>query len=170
MTNKMHELYELTKRFNTISGAINETSSRAFVEQYSYIREEFNELATTLGEGGNYPLSLESYMLEPALDDCLDIVITVFGFLQKLEQLGIDVNGAAIATANNNLDKYPVRPAVAYETVERKLREGVVCTANFHAEYGVYVIRNTENGKVVKPYNFVPNNLNSFIPLGTEIK
>lgn len=170
MTNKMTELYELTKRFNTISGAIKEVDSKAFAEQYGYIKSEFYAMSQTMRDNERSDPHLYTSSLEPFLDNCLDVIITAFGALQKLEQLGIDVNGAAIATTNNNLEKYPERPAVAYETVERKLRDGVVCTANFHAEYGVYVIRNTATGKVIKPYNFVSNSLLKYIPYGTEVK
>lgn len=171
--NKMSELYELTKKFNTISGAINETSSSAFIEQYNYIREEFEELTASLGGEYSYSnncLTLKEHKTEQVLDDCLDIIITVFGFLQKLEKLGVDVNGAAIATANNNLEKYTTIPTVAHETVERKAQDGVQCVATFNPEYQVYVIRNKASGKIVKPYNFVSNSLMEFVPEGIFVE
>jgi hypothetical protein len=90
--------------------------------------------------------------------------------LQKLETLGVDVNGAAIATAENNLSKYPATPAVAHETVERKARDGVKVLAKFSEEFGVYTLRNADTMKVVKPYNFVSNNLSAFVPKDSEIK
>jgi hypothetical protein len=164
---KMNELYELTKKFNTISGAINETSETSLIEQYTYIREEFKEMADTFGDDVYYDssqLSLETRMITPLLDDCLDVLITVFGMLQKLETLGVDISGAAIATAMNNLSKYPTAPTAAHETVERKAREGVEVLANFNEEFGVYTLRNAETGKVVKPYNFISNDLSVFVP------
>jgi hypothetical protein len=139
---KMNELYELTKKFNTISGAINETSETSLIEQYTYIREEFKEMADTFGDDVYYDssqLSLETRMITPLLDDCLDVLITVFGMLQKLE-------------------------TAAHETVERKAREGVEVLANFNEEFGVYTLRNAETGKVVKPYNFISNDLSVFVP------
>jgi hypothetical protein len=161
--NKMQELYELTKRFNTISGAIHETSITSFIEQYNYIAEEFGELSETMMDDG-------ALNCANALDDCIDIVITVFGMIQKLETLGADVNGAAIATAMNNLSKYPAAPAVAHETVERKARDGVEVLAKFNEDFGVYTLRNVDNGKVVKPYNFVSNDLSAFVPKNLEVK
>jgi hypothetical protein len=171
--NKMQELYELTKRFNDISGATKEVSEKSLIEQYTYIREEFKEMADTFGDDVYYDssqLSLETRMVEPLLDDCLDVLITVFGMLQKLETLGVDVNGAAIATAENNLSKYPAAPAVAHETVERRAREGMEVLTKFNEEYGVYTLRNAVTMKVVKPYNFVSNDLRVFVPKDLEIK
>jgi hypothetical protein len=172
--NKMTELYNLTKRFNDLSGATKEVSEKSLIEQYMYIREEFFEMADTFNDDvtgyGTTKLSLETRMVEPLLDDCLDVLITVFGMLQKLETLGVDVDGAAIATAVNNLYKYTFEPAVAHETVERKARDGVKVLAKFSEEFGVYTLRNADNGKVCKPYNFVSNELSAFVPKDLEIK
>ena len=149
-------------------------SEKSFIEQYMYIREEFFEMADTFNDDttgyGTTKLSLETRMVEPLLDDCLDVLITVFGMLQKLETLGVDVDGAAIATAINNLSKYPTAPVVAHETVDRKARDGVEVLAKFNEEFGVYTLRNAVTGKVVKPCNFVSNNLNAFVPKNLEIK
>ena len=177
MQNKMSELYELTKKFNTISGSINELSEKAFIEQYTYIKEEFKELAATVGdiENNDYSTRVESLTLEPAalvyaLDDCLDILITTFGFLQKLENLGVDINQAAIDTAMNNLSKYPSSPTVAHETVERKRLEGIETKAVFNEAENFYVIRNVATGKVVKPHNFVSNDLSGYITTDAKEK
>lgn len=170
MQNRVSELYELTKKFNTISGSISELSEKAFIEQYTYIKEEFNELAVTVGdiENDDYSTRVESLTLEPtllayALDDCLDILITTFGFLQKLENLGVDISQAGIDTAMNNLSKYPIEPAVAHETVERKRLDGIEIKAVFNEAANCYVIRNVATAKVVKPYNFVSNDLSKYI-------
>lgn len=166
----MQEFWDLTKKFNDISGASQELSEKAFLEQFEYISEEYKEMCTTLGYTEDDFPSLEPHMLEPLLDDTLDVIITAFGMLHKLENLGVDIGAAAIATANNNLEKYTERPAVAYETVERKLREGIVSSANFHADYGVYVIRNVNTGKVIKPFDFISNDLSQFITKNVEDK
>jgi hypothetical protein len=172
--NKMQELYNLTKEFNDISGATTEVREKALVEQYRYIKEEFFELVDTFDDDTSvYSVrkpKITSRMIEPLLDDCLDIIITVFGMLQKLETLGVDVDGAAIATALNNLSKYTCSPAVAYETVDRKARNGEKVLANFNEDFGVYTLRNVETGKVVKPYNFISNDLSKFVPKDLEVK
>jgi hypothetical protein len=158
--NKMTELYNLTKRFNDISGATNEVSEKSFYEQMEYIEEEFFELKHALYDNN----------ITEVLDGCIDVLITTYGMLQKLETLGVDINGAAIATAENNLSKYPATPAVAHDTVERKARDGVEVLAKFNEEFGVYTLRNAVTMKVVKPYNFVSNDLSAFVPKGLEIK
>ena len=171
MTNKFSELYELTKKFNNISGASKELSQKAFIEQYTYIREEFHELTSSLGGETAYDenrMTLEDYMLVPALDDCLDIIITVMGFLQKLEALGVNVDSAAVATAENNLSKYTNSPYVAQESVDRYARQGVEVTSVFHQDENCYVLRDVKTGKVKKPFNFVSNDLGKFVSKRVE--
>ena len=158
MQNKMSELYELTKKFNDISGANKELSLKAMREQFLYIDEEVNEIRDALNTDN----------LTEVLDGCIDTIITVFGLLQKLENLGVDINQAAIGTALNNLSKYPSPPAVAHETVERKRLEGVETKAAFNEAENCYAIRNVNTGKIIKPYNFVSNDLSKFIT--TEVK
>lgn len=164
----MQEFWELTKKFNDISGASQELSEKAFIEQYGYIKEEFNEMTATL-DGGIDP-SLEGYMLEPLLDDTLDVIITAFGMLQKLENLGVDVGAAALSTAYNNLSKYPTKPHWAHESVERFARSGVTVKAVFNIQEGRYVLRDVSNGKVKKPFNFVSNDLSQFITKEVKVK
>ena len=167
----MQEFWDLTKKFNDLSGASQELSEKAFLEQYSYIREEFNEMSTTLGYTEDSIPSLESYMLESLLDDTLDVIITAFGMLHKLENLGIDINGAALATAHNNLSKYPVRPYIAHETVDRLfMKDGTVAEAKFNEQENCFIIRDVNTGKVKKPFNFIPNDLRQFIPEEAEVK
>lgn len=165
----MQEFWELTKKFNNISGASNELSEKAFIEQYTYIREEFGEMTNTFnGEAINPTLGPQ--MLEPLLDDTLDVIITAFGMLQKLENLGVDINAAAIATANNNLSKYPTRPYIAYESVDRFTRDGITVNAVFNEAENCFVLRDASNGKVKKPFDFISNDLHQFITKKVEDK
>ena len=151
--NKMTELYNLTKKFNDISGANKELSLKSMREQFLYIDEEANEIRDALSTDN----------LTEVLDGCIDTIITVFGLLQKLENLGVDINQAGIDTAMNNLSKYPSSPTVAHETVERKRLECIETKAVFNEAENCYAIRNIKNGKIVKPYNFVSNDLSKFI-------
>ena len=165
----MSSLYELTKKFNAISGASKELSEKAFIEQYTYIREEFKEMASTFGDDYCSSLSLKVQMIEPLLDDCLDVIITVFGMLQKLENLGVDVNQAAIDTAMNNLSKYTTSPSIAHDTIDKLLmKDGTIAKAVFNESENCYVIRDVTTGKVKKPSNFVSNDLDCYVT--TEVK
>jgi hypothetical protein len=164
MNNKFQQLYDLTKRFNNISGVTKEVSEKASLEQCTYIREEFNEMVDTFGDYTTMKPGLEVRMLAPLLDDCLDVIITVFGMLQKLETLGVDVGEASINTAMNNLSKYSPSPAIAHQTVEKlQLEKGIHAEAKFNEEHNCYVIRNKASGKVCKPMDFVSNDLAVFI-------
>lgn len=159
MTNKMTELYELTCKFNDISGANKELSLKAMREQFLYIDEEVNEIKE----------ALDSNDLVELLDGTIDTIITAFGLLQKLENLGVDVGQAGIDTAHNNLSKFPNAPAVAHQTVEKVgIEKGIEAVATFNEEHGVYVIRNKYTGKVCKPLDFVSNDLNSYITTGVK--
>ena len=152
--NVMSILYEQTEKFNTISGAINETTEQAFTEQFEYISEEFFELKQALVDND----------LSEVLDGCVDVIITAFGMLQKLESLGVNVQDAATATGENNLSKYTPSPAIAHQTVEKLLIEkGIRAEAKFNEEHNCYVIRNKTSGKVCKPLDFVSNALSVFI-------
>lgn len=159
MKNEMSALYELTCKFNDISGANKELSLKSMREQFLYIDEEVNEIRDALSTDN----------LTELLDGCLDTVITVFGMLQKLESLGVDINSAAVDTAMNNLSKYPNSPAVAHQTVEKvSIEKGIEAVATFNEEHGVYVIRNKQTGKVCKPVDFISNDLSSYIT--TKVK
>lgn len=152
--NKMTELYELTKKFNDISGANKELSLKAMREQFLYIDEEVNEIRDALSTDN----------LTEVLDGCIDTIITVFGLLQKLENLGVDINQAGIDTALNNLSKYPNSHYIAHQTVEKaKIEKGIEAVASFNEEHGYYTIRNKHTGKVLKCIGYIPNNLNSYI-------
>lgn len=154
MTNKMTELYELTRKFNDISGANKELSLKAMREQFLYIDEEVNEIKE----------ALDNNDLVELLDGTIDTIITAFGLLQKLENLGVDVGQAGIDTAHNNLSKFPNAPAVAHQTVEKVgIEKGIEAVATFNEEHGVYVIRNKENGKVLKCVGYIPNDLGKYI-------
>lgn len=161
MQNKMSELYELTKKFNDISGANKELSLKAMREQFLYIDEEVNEIRDALSTDN----------LTEVLDGCIDTIITVFGLLQKLENLGVDINQAAIDTAMNNLSKYTKSGISAHGTIGKVAKEkGIEAVATLNEEHGVYVIRNKHTGKVVKPIDFASNDLSKFITADVKEK
>ena len=90
-------------------------------------------------------------------------MVTAIGLLQKLENLGMNVNKALYKTAVNNLSKFPTTEAVAIETVEMYERQGIDVVVEFKSKYDVYVIKDA-NDKVRKPSDFVSNDLKDCIP------
>lgn len=136
--------------FNELSGGAKELSEEAVVSQYDLIKEEFNELTA----------AMQAKDTEEVLDGCIDILVTTYGLLQKLEALGCNVEQAMIDTANNNASKFPYAdqgPNVL-ATVAMYAEQGIKVQGTFNDEYQRYVIRDT-NGKVRKPLGYVSNDL-----------
>lgn len=139
--------------FNKLAGKDTLVSHKDLTEQFKLIVEELKE--TCDGLATNNP--------EEVLDGTIDVMVTAIGLLQKLENLGMDVNKALYKTATNNLSKFPTTEAVAIETVEMYERQGIDVVAEFKSKYDVYVIKDA-NDKVRKPSDFVSNDLKDCIP------
>ena len=142
-------LYENSLRACEIAGQDKEYLYQARKQQLSYIQSEVQELAE----------ALEELDLVEELDACVDILVTVFGYMQKLEQHGARLDKAMVKTADNNLSKFPKtleevqQTQEFYKTVKNK---ETVCSYN--PDYKRYVVRDT-NGKYLKPSSFVENDL-----------
>lgn len=146
------ELYSDTYAFNSISGSIQETSGKSFGDQFSFIEEEFYELkdATDNAE---------------SLDACVDILVTVLGYMQKMQYTyGADIAQAMNLVAANNLSKYPTTKEIAEQTVKMYADKGVETCYSYNEDYQVYVIRDKLTGKVKKPVGFQPVDLSVCFP------
>lgn len=149
------ELYSDTYAFNSISGSIQETSQKSFGDQLSFIEEEFEELQ----EGHADFDKVES------LDACVDILVTVMGYMQKMQYTyGADVAKAMDLIAENNLSKYPPTKELAEQTVKMYADKGVETYYTYNEDYQVYVIRDKITGKVKKPVGFKPVDLSVCFP------
>lgn len=144
--------------FNKLAGKDTLVSHKDLTEQFKLIVEELKE--TCDGLATNNP--------EEVLDGTVDVMVTAIGLLQKLENLGMNVNKALYKTAVNNLSKFPTTEAVAIETVEMYERQGIDVVAEFKSKYDVYVIKDA-NDKVRKPSDFVSNDLKDCIPKNLQI-
>lgn len=142
-------LYENSIKACDIAGQTEEISDEAKTQQLSYITSEVQELKEALEAGD----------LVEQLDACQDILVTVFGFMAKLEQQGAWLEKAMVKTADNNLNKFPLTLVEALDTqafyAEVKNKETSVV---FNQEYKRYVIRD-KNGKYLKCKGFVENDL-----------
>ena len=150
-------LYLDSAVFNEISASATNNSLESFQLQRDLIKEEFLELS----EG------LDTNDLEEQLYGVVDVLVTAFGYLQKLANTyDIDVAEACNRVASNNLTKYPVDEQVAYATVEMYDAQGRGATYYEKSEdHGVYVIRDALTNKVKKPKGFVPVSLADLIPV-----
>ncbi len=144
--------------FNEIAGKDKLVSHKDLREQFKLIVEELKE--TCDGLATNNP--------EEVLDGTVDVMVTAIGLLQKLQNLGMDVNKALYKTAVNNLSKFPTTEAVAIETAEMYERQGVDVVVEFKSDFDVFVIKDT-NDKVRKPSDFVSNDLKDCIPENLQI-
>lgn len=151
----VENLWDDTYAFNSISGSIQETSLESFSGQLSFIREEFNELEEAFDNSDNVE----------ALDACVDILVTVMGYMQKMQYTtGANIAYAMDLIAENNLSKYPKDRAVAEQTVEFYKQNGTETYISYNEDYQVYVIRDKLTGKVKKPVGFEPVDLSVCFP------
>ena len=142
-------LYENSLKACEIAGQDKEFSYQFRKQQLSYIQSEVQELAD----------ALEELDLVEELDACLDILVTVFGYIQKLEALGARVDVAMVKTADNNLSKFPTALEEVQQTQEfYKTVKNKETVFGYNSDYKRYVVRDM-NGKYLKPSSFVENDL-----------
>lgn len=149
-------LYENSLRACEIAGQDKEFSYQFRKQQLSYIQSEVQELAD----------ALEELDLVEELDACQDILVTVFGYLQKLEALGARVDKAMVKTADNNLSKFPNTIEEVQQTQEfYKTVKNKETVFGYNPEYKRYVVRDM-NGKYLKCKSFVENDLSDCFDKG----
>ena len=151
--------------FNEIANKHNLTSLKDIERQYELILEEVKEIK----EKG-----IDKNNAKEVLDGCLDVMVTAFGLMQKLEILGVDMSTAMCDTATNNLSKFPSDKQEATETSIYHTMQGVAVTAEYNTEYEVFVVKNKQD-KVMKSVSFENNDLSNCIPVdlllhGFEVK
>jgi hypothetical protein len=140
--------------FNEIANKHKLTSLKDIQRQYELILEETLEIK----EKG-----IDQNNVKEVLDGCLDVMVTAFGLMQKLEILGVDMSTAMCDTATNNLSKFPSDAQEATETSIHHMKQGVFVTAEYNTEYEVFVVKNKQD-KVMKPASFESNDLSNCIP------
>jgi hypothetical protein len=142
------ELYEDSYTFNRIAGSIDNISRESFDLQLKLIEEEVKELREAFNSDSNVE----------QLDGCIDILVTTFGFIQKLQEAySCNVAEACYLTGDNNLSKFPTNHDQVQDVVEYYADKGQTVTTELNKEFGCYVIKNT-NGKVMKPRPFYKDN------------
>ena len=149
-------LYENSLRACEIAGQDKEFSYQFRKQQLSYIQSEVQELAD----------ALEELDLVEELDACQDILVTVFGYMQKLQQHGARVDKAMVKTADNNLSKFPTTLEEVQQTQEfYKTVKNKETVFGYNPDYKRYVVRDM-NGKYLKCKSFVENDLSDCFDKG----
>ena len=132
----------------SIAGQAQEISKEAKQQQLKLIQEEVKELKE----------ALDTEDLVEQLDACSDILITVFGYMLKLERQGADLGKALIKTGQNNLTKFPTDRDVVEDTVQFYKNKGIETKISLDLMYNKWVIRDM-SGKYRKPKGFIENDL-----------
>ena len=149
-------LYENSLKACEIAGQDKEYLYQARWQQLSYIQSEVQELAD----------ALEELDLVEELDACMDILVTVFGYIQKLQQHGARVDKAMVKTAENNLSKFPTTLEEVQQTQEfYKTVKNKETVFGYNSDYKRYVVRDM-NGKYLKCKSFVENDLSDCFDKG----
>ena len=147
------DLYHDVKWWNEIAG--NKVNFEGICAQAKVIKEECDEIMHAVAL--NDPLEL--------LDGCVDTIVTVFGMMQKLEELGFDVKEAMKRVAENNATKFIDSPEGVIEN--KSHIEKLQLTVEFNEEHECYVLRDAMN-KIRKPVDFTPVVLDDCVPLEYE--
>jgi 6-phosphofructokinase len=119
----------------------------------------FNRINGQLAEG------LESDDKVEQLDGCIDVLVTTMGYMQRMaEAYGCDLAQAAELVGANNLSKFPTSMEVAMQSVPYYKAKGIPVEVKVNEAYNVWVVRNTETGKVMKPVDYVSVDLSKCFP------
>jgi len=144
----LDQLFIDTEQCCNIAGQTQSVDIESKLQQFDIIQEEVKELLTAIG----------NHDLTEQLDACVDTLVTVFGFMLKLQQQGADLDKAMIKTGANNLTKFPIDRDVAEATIQKYKNKGINVGISFNPMYNRWVIKDT-NGKYKKPVGFVDNDL-----------
>lgn len=143
--------------FNVISGQADKTSIKDLKDQLALVKEELFETEA----------ELEILDFEGIAGETVDLIFTVLGLVQKLENKGINMQKAMKIIAEANLSKFPVLYSEAEESKEFYEAKGIPVKISYNELYDVYVLKD-ENNKVRKSVKFVKADLSSCVP--SELK
>ena len=147
----------MSLQFNAISGADKETDIKSIDKQLGFVLDEARELKDAVN---NYYLAFTEE--GEIVKEALDVLVTVVGLLQKMQNRGYDIEAAANEVGANNLSKYPKQHTDAMQSLQDLAKQGVNAYVAFNPVYNCYVIRDVETGKVRKPSNYVKVNSDNF--------
>ena len=153
----LQKLVDLSLQFNAISGADKEIGTFALIKQVDFVKDEAREL-----RDAHVDFILTKENEGEIVKEALDVLVTVVGVLQKMQNLGYDIEAAAEAVALNNLSKYPKTHTEAMQSLQDLASQGVNAYVSYNPVYDCYVIRDVDAGKVRKPSSYQKVDSNSF--------
>jgi len=144
----LDQLFIDTEQCCNIAGQSYDVTTEGKLQQFDIIQEEVKELLNAIGHND----------LTEQLDACVDTLVTVFGFMLKLQYQGADLDKAMLKTGANNLTKFPADRDTAEATIQKYKDKNVQVGISFNPVYNRWVIKDI-NGKYKKPVEFVDNDL-----------
>ena len=133
--------------FNDVANNLTNVTWQSVDNQVSFIWEELNETIDAVEVGD----------ATEVLDGACDLLVTVFGLLQKLEAAGFNVAEAIQRVDANNLSKYI--------KVGKTVRYNKEFYTELNEKYGVYVVKD-KNQKIRKHAEFKEVDLSGLSPQG----
>lgn len=152
MQEYLNDLYNSVKTFNNVAGN-SDVSAKAFLNQQKLINEEVEEIAEGIRTGDVVAI----------LDGAIDSLYVVMGTLHKLELIGCNIQGAIKQVCVDNSTKFLSTKEDAQKSVSFYNQKDVNVHWEHNEQYNLYVIKD-ENGKIRKPYNFIPTDLSGYVP------
>lgn len=141
--------------FNEISGQAFKTTKQDIENQLKLIYEEVGETREAIRDNNVVGI----------LDGLVDTLYVTLGALQKLSNLGVDVNGAMRQVAEDNLKKFADEEMIANNSMDSYFEKGIKVRTEYNSKYRVFVIKD-ESDKVRKPLDFVSTDLSNYVPNG----
>jgi len=141
--------------FNEIAGNFSNITNDKLIAQSKVVREEGIELLE----------AVESGVENEILKECVDVLVTIHGFVKMLEEQGYDVMGAWSEVNSNNLSKFPSTDEAVEASLEYYYEQEIAVSATTVPDYNCFVIKN-DAGKVVKPLGYKKCNVASYTPKG----
>lgn len=145
----LQKLVDLSLQFNAISGADKEIDGDSLASQVGFVKDETIEL-----HDATYDWGLAGAPEGEIVKEALDVLVTVVGVLQKMQNRGYDIEAAAEIVGLNNLSKYPKTHAEAMQSLQDLASQGVNAYVSYNPVYDCYVIRDVDAGKVRKPSSY----------------
>lgn len=140
----LQKLIDATVEFNRISGQEKETSLHQLHDATAFVVDEAIELKEA-NLNADYPEMLK---------EALDVIVTAVGVLQRLKNLGYDVEHAADVVGQNNLSKFTQDREVVMQTITDRLNKNLLTRSEQDAATGLWMLRDAQSGKILKPINY----------------
>ena len=142
--NAITKAYADVQKFNEICENLPDVDAESINLQISLCFEEMSEVIEAFEEGDIVNLAKE----------VADLQVTVFGLIQKMSAIGIDMNGVINEVCANNLEKFIPQG--------KPLQYNEDYTASCNQKHKMWILKNAA-GKVMKPSTYQKAEVSRFV-------